>query len=514
MAASSNTYRNVNLKLSDEELQLESATPLFKNSITEVVTPSDYFFSTNEIGSHITNIAPIDVNLDGLKDIVAHYWSASWNSLGDLPDIYTNPVPNNLVIYLQAADGSFSIGNEEVFGSKQIDLGGGASRKQTIADFNQDGYPDIAYAMNREDGRRWVREDDLDTWANQTAVFISNGDGTYRVDLLDPPSYYHTIDSRITSEGYIDIVLDSRTGNVVDEAAVAFRYINDEAILIESYPFINGASASFGTTSDSNVPNQLITAVYRDGGQLTIRLYEESGGDWNFLHEYYFETDNEITQFTCDNCKEIEEYRVVRFNGVNRVEPAIWESCSLNSLPGGENVFIVQLSSILVPNKLTDEANYVENWEEPDNEFVAFSSETGELVHLLNFIDKQDSDIHSYRFECVDKTGDGYDDLIVSNYGYNHSVNFYKDLNKRGALTLYKNNQQGRLERVNPKIFPRPQSTYFPGNGSMRALYEDLNGDGIEDILYYSDDSRTWLDGRWQFIPVSFYIFWGENKMF
>lgn len=56
-------------------------------------------------------------------------------------------------------------------------IGGGASRNHKVYDINQDGYMDVVFALNREDGRTCC-----DTWYTQSVAIISNGDGTYRTE--------------------------------------------------------------------------------------------------------------------------------------------------------------------------------------------------------------------------------------------------------------------------------------------------------------------------------------------
>ena len=97
-------------------------------------------------------VSLVDLNADGKKDIVAHYWHNIWDAGSD----YYESVPNKVIAFLQDDDQIFVNSNIEVFGEENVDLFGGASRKQTLGDFNYDGYIDIAYAMNREDGRPGV----------------------------------------------------------------------------------------------------------------------------------------------------------------------------------------------------------------------------------------------------------------------------------------------------------------------------------------------------------------------
>jgi len=517
MATGENTYKNVELQVSKgPKLKIINSIELFDGERTAINTPEKYLsvVAEGDIGATLITLSVIDINLDGMNDIVAHYWGDQPDP-DSLPDIYTGPVKNNLVIYLQDEGRKFHVGTKEVLGSDYIDLEG-ASRKRVIGDFNLDGYPDIAYAMNKEDGRKLARPSaEGEPWAAKAAILISNGDGSYRVDLLSPENFYHSVDTRITSEGYIDIVFNSP--NFDNSPAVAYRYINNKAELVKGYPYLSSASNTFKKVVQNDYSDQLISEMTLDDQYQVVGLFQEDdAGNWENIDQFDFNADSDYTKITCDECDVVEEWRAYRFNGVNRYGLAIFESCSILSAPDGENIFIVQLSSYLLPEQLTDGVNVIDHWhnQREDEEFVAFRVKDSRLEVIPDFFDKQDRDIHSYWFSCEDKTGDGYDDLVTQNRAYSTDYEYQN----RGAITIYKNNQNGSLKRIDPRIMPKPTLSEFPSNFYRRALYEDLDNDGIRDILYFADNSRAWVfDGNQnvqQHTPVSFFIYWGKNQMF
>jgi hypothetical protein len=518
MTTGENTYKNVVLQVSKgPTLKLVDSIGLFEDVKTTISTPEKYYSAVAEaeVGASLITLAVIDVNLDGLNDIVAHYWGFQ-SDPKSLPDVYTGPVKNNLVIYLQDETRNFQIGTREILGSDFVDLGG-ASRKRVIGDFNLDGYQDIAYAMNKEDGRKLANSEEGEPWATEAAILISNGDGTYRVDLLSPANFYHSVDTRITREGYIDILFNSPNFN--NSPAVAYRYVNNKAELVEGYPYVSPAFSSFNKASTNGYSNQLISDIILDDQSQGIGLFEEDDeGYWQEIDQFGFNADSDYTKLTCEGCDAVEEWRVHRFNGRNRYSPAIFESCSMLINPQGESIFIVQLSSYLLPDELSDSVNIIDHWhsQREDEEFLAFRVLNSQLELIPEFFDQQDRDIHSYWFECGDIDGDGYDDLVTRNRSYSTDYSSQE----RGAITIYKNNKKGSLQRIDPRIIPKPTLTEFPSDFYLRALYEDLDNDGIKDVLYFADNSKVWgeIEGQAQngFIhtPVSFYIYWGKQPIF
>lgn len=121
LSVNTNTYKNVRLRAgAGLVFEYMDAVPLFNDQRSLVSTPSALYPSEVADSLSLQMVAAIDVNRDGLKDIVAHFWHSNWSA----PDIYFGPVENALVVYIQDANRNFYVGNKGIFGSENIDLGG------------------------------------------------------------------------------------------------------------------------------------------------------------------------------------------------------------------------------------------------------------------------------------------------------------------------------------------------------------------------------------------------------
>lgn len=474
MTTSENTYRNVLLQVSKgPTLTLLDFTELFEPVITQIYTPSEYY----PPGTNITlqMVAVADFNLDGKKDIAAHYWHNKW----DAPEFYYGEVSNNLVIYLQNEDRTFRVGNEELFDSVNADLGGNASRKQVLADFNGDGYMDIAYAMNREDGRPGNLNDDREfTWDSLPLIVMSNSDGTYRIDEIEGYwNWYHAVTAVQNELGTHDLVL--RSEDINHNGGLGFRSINEQWEQVEDYP-------PLGNWSLKSHENILFTA----NPELTLVVYRNNGSDWDTAASISYKdqfSEQEIQLQTWNGQMATQQY--IDIFGKKRISTAFAESCILNN---GE-LFLAQFDSRVLPDDWQSMEFVIEGDMALEKPFLLYEIEEDALVLREELMPDQDADKHTYRFECDDKTGDGLDDVFA--------------INEDGTTTLYIQNGEGYFERFNGGLVPLSNSY---NSNQTRGIYIDLNGDGILDILSYSNtpsDNNGFLD-----YPLE--VQWGISKPF
>jgi hypothetical protein len=101
------------------------------------------------------------------------------------------------------------------------------------------------------------------------------------------------------------------------------------------------------------------------------------------------------------------------------------------------------------------------------------------------------SDENFFTLNCTDLNGDGIDDMFISNWGVGQKPN------------IYLNSPDNTFSLVDPRLIPI-QST--SNNGSI-ALYEDMDGDGIKDLVYVPQN------GIRQANSAKFQIFKGLRKL-
>ena len=111
--------------------------PLFNETPIKLIDGVSYY-------SHACNdpsfqfLLPMNINDDEYVDFIAHFWCDS-STPAQFDD---QPTQDALVAYVSSDNGSYAIDNIGVFGSVQAKLGG-ASRKYSRGDINDDGKDDL-----------------------------------------------------------------------------------------------------------------------------------------------------------------------------------------------------------------------------------------------------------------------------------------------------------------------------------------------------------------------------------
>jgi hypothetical protein len=418
------------------------------------------------IDPYIAQVIPIDLNKDGRMDLMVMMFCSNPN----VPVGYDGPTENSIVVFLQNTDGSFRIGNHEIFKTiNQINIGG-AVRRYVIADFNSDNYPDIAIAVNREDLRPGSQP--WNNWTSQAAFIVSNGDGTYRVDKVDPKAYYHNVTLIQYEPNKFEALFHSSGNDLVGNPtpAVAFRNIDNKWVQqINAYPGLQGATITALPLKKGETSTNLFTAVW---SWPSIALYRRSGLSpppspaWSKISEINFYPDASTNKFLVGD-----QY----FNYL-----IFWESCAFKLYPDGND----NLAFLTAPD------------ESPYQPFIFYSVINEKLIPISSIIEGETPYFNTYYFQCEDVNKDGFDDIFMSR----------KDNRTYGAFThakpaIYLNNKKGKLITIDDKYIPSIPDRY----GQSSARFVDINGDGIRDLIYWSEGGadgshRTAING-----PVSIY---------
>jgi len=314
------------------------ATPLFASAIA---TPDIGLYVGNicygTVKPWVASLTPADLNGDGRTDLLVSF-------ICNVPagTILTGPTPNRLVALTQLQDGSFKIDNLAVFGTSQLSLGGFGSFP-VIGDFNGDGRPDFAFAVNREDGRLQDGNQANQTW--YPTILMSQPNGTYVVKEFGMQEYMSAVAVVDNDVGGVDALFDGFNLNVMQ----VYRYVGGVFNRIMGFPS-NSQTASILAYPrvGSNKGSEKIVAA---GGQ-DVQVYTKANNAWAFSSKYSIPVVNSNVQLLT-HTGNLANTVISQFDGMKVSSTSFDFSCLLKMSPQSEPIAIVGFSGGLIPSTYT-----------------------------------------------------------------------------------------------------------------------------------------------------------------
>jgi hypothetical protein len=405
----------------------------------------------------ITNIAVLDFNNDGKNDILVHMWRR-WDPALD-KDV-NKPTPNLLIALVQNKDGRFEDQTLKIFGTDFVDLAGAASRKVRVADINNDGFLDVIFATNKEDGRPMVE----DNWKALSAAVMSSGDGTYKVQTFGKEAYHHSV----------EIIDDLGKGKVIlleDNPPNAYFYKSNKFQEVDGLPTTGGGTFLGYKNKDSKETDKIITQLgYPES---SIFLYKKNiNGQWDKAAVWKFEKARSIQVGNSNN--DLGSYYAYTYKGREYLDGGfgtLYESCALKISPTDSSIPLFKWSPQMLPINSQNRTTFM--WSEIDregifNKILQFNESSGSLVERDFIIDDVNSE-NVFFLGCMDFNNDGFDDLSQHPF-------------RNGARPiLHLNNKAGKLIKVNEASFP-----FDPRGEVWTSMFIDLNKNGSSDLIYFA----------------------------
>ena len=430
-------------------------------------------------------VTPVDLNRDGRKDLAVHFWCTVSPQGQTVPA--SVPTPDNLVVFLSKPDGTYEIGNQKIFGNKFMKLGG-ASRKVSVADMNNDGYPDLAYAMNAEDGRTGTNSFDSTT---KPAILLSQNGNGYKVENPGERSWGHAVDFVKMPSGGSDAVFTGFS----NPGRQAFRLQGSVfSNVSETYPDTLGALAlrffpelTVGTGTTIAVSNDASIAF----SAANLNLFYKEAGGWRKVSTTQYKS-LVVSKFKGYN-GDIGTGNYSSVQGNDFIAAGWDEACTIALSPGAARIALVKFSGRLIEGGYKEGTIYEELKLPITNLLFGYSVEGGTISEVLNIFDGYKADVFFNFYDCRDVNGDGYEDVVAL-------VNQSRFTNTSGKPIVYLNNKKNKLVRLDTQGFPD-----VPAISDLHGFLADMDGDGFEDLIYKTDSS-VWsreAAGKWNGVEDS-----------
>ena len=431
---------------------------------------SPYFSAVGDVG-----IIPLgaDVNRDGKNDFIMYLWHPRTKT-EQLLLPPTGPVRSRMVVLLANADGTFRDGTLATMGTPDVDLGGAVGRNVRAYDLNGDGSVDWIYALNKEDGRTCIQGiAGCANWGAQSGAILSQGNGKYRAVLFGDSVYHHSL-AVVPGAGDADILFGP---------AEQLSFANGAFRPASGYPFIGGGFFVPLAIGSTTAATHLVHEGHPNGAIANGSIYpialstRRGSGPWTTVDSLLpSETFTMVDWigWNGDGCTKCAP--VFTVGGQDYVSSHYWDGCSLRLSPQAPPIAVVKWESGLLIGGLQGRTRLTEGVGMTGVQQLLLFDVSHDKLERLSVIDgamTAPGDVH-----CRDVNGDGYDDLVADGIG-------------DGVRPIvFLNNHAGRLVRVPDSVFPPNPSD---GSGGWQSYFLDIDGDGIEDLLYFP---RASCDGR------------------
>lgn len=421
---------------------------------------------------HMQNIVPLDINMDGRKDLIINLWCpvSSGNQ-------FNGPTVNSLIVLLQNADGSFVDGTSQIFGGGVVSLGGVGIR-YILEDFNLDGYKDLVYVVNLEDGRA-INSNSSNT-ITKNAVLMSDATlKTYSLSFIGQDAYNVGITTAINSDGTKDLVFMPSAPTQV------FGYILGTWSQLQKYSWFEGFNSLFF----NRVSNGVTTAVVAnsDSTSFYTSLWKLIQGTW-VKSNSITTTGISVPWISWDG--NTGTSILFSINGNDYVGGGVAMSCELMRSPVSQSEFLELFTGNLIPGgykggAVSESNSGLVNYAK----LQAYGEDSSGMLKSNEInITNEVTNIAPQSMQCVDVNGDGFQDVML-----------YRSNDKPPAI--YMNLNGNSYSKVNDSVFPASRV-----NSQWGEIYEDINGDGIRDLIYFPISGVSGAWGSYTNIKLPLYF--------
>ena len=403
----------------------------------------------------VQTLEKVDLNNDGRPDIILGAWcDLNGQKLAGWPigSLYNGPVPNSVIALLQKADGTFEIGNQQLFGSDIMALEG-TWPSPAIGDFNNDGRPDLAFSTNKEDGRSPVTfSDGTNNFTSHIQILLSSPNNTYKLHTIGEP----TVSARL------HIIKDNLNQDVLVFNDVAYKYTNKWTTY--SYNSIISKLTLFAHNSS----NYIVSAIYNNT-QLGIKLMKQINNVWTDLDQFLFPNMRLVETYDAKyGVNGYTKQNLITINDVDWLIPSITSGCVISNSNNEKTIALI-FEGIKLSKKYT-------------GQLLEFGYDLGPYIGQIMLINIQnekmisitspsDLSVDKYFAQiCANVNNDNLQDIIITRW--NDGV---------GAIPYIFINNNGTFAPVSLSKLPTSPE-YYKGNSSFFA---DLDNDSKVDLIYY-----------------------------
>ena len=427
-------------------------------------------FAGRESISSINNIFA-DLNLDGFADFIFHF-TAGQNQENQ-GAVIVGPSPNRLVVLLSDGIGGYFDGNGTLFSSEEPVVFEGGSRKVVIGDLNNDNFPDVLYAVNREDGRSGQPSS---TNASFSAVLMSQPNGQYQYIKVGVENWYHSagiingssgpeiwLGGYHTSSG---IIYRDAATNLASGFGYFFDTVENGFSSVIQVPAAKNTFTPIPNKNNPSLTQQVVATVDASGTSALGLFFKDESSDWNIVSSYLPIQTRVTVPFVSHSGNEGTS-TLSSIDGIPITGYGHSASGTMELFPNSSPVAIFKANGVIIRSPREDGA-YYENDGQAFSTFEFYSTADNVLTPLSISILGEDQQKNINFFECIDLTNDNLLDIIA--YPYSNT----------GTPIVYVNTGAGVFAKLSDQKLPQADNNW--GNQASSKFF-DYNNDDIMDLI-------------------------------
>lgn len=407
------------------------------------------------IGRSLQHVIPNDFDKDGRIDLLLNIWCSPVTSGTE----YFGPTPNGAYVFKQDAAGNFFEKTAEIFGVPTVDLGG-SGEYYVLEDFNEDGFKDVIYAVQREDGRR-INNPPTAIYASNVAL-MSRGNGLYRTEAWGAVAWHSQLVLATNALGKFDVI-----ETTFSQPSQGWRW-QGVWTPVPGYDWVSSAGALFLTPTKVGQPSDIAISA-RSGDLVGVEARKLFGGSWVKSDEFGY-PGSFIQKICCGNAGP-SGAAFTQIDGKDYVDPSFGFYCEMRRTPGAELEAIVTFNANEIVGGYQGQIVVYGQTEliGTDKLFSFSVNSTGRLQrNTLTVRNEKTTNTFGNRMACMDLNADGFQDIVIY-------------ASKRDSAPLiYLNDGTGAFDRVKDAALPK-----YDGSGLPNYIIEDIDGDGIRDLVYF-----------------------------
>ena len=412
-------------------------------------------------GRSLQHVVPADLNKDGHTDLVVYLWCSPVVAGTD----FSGVTPSRIVAFLQDAQGNFTDRTQTIFGASTV-IPGGVGEYYITGDFNSDGYVDIVWSLNREDGRS-INNPPTTQYVKNIAL-MSQGNGTYSKVEFGNPAWGASLSAMDNASGGQDLIATS-----FSQSPQAWTYSQSNGwTAVSGYDWVGGQGALFFSRASQGVASTQAINTVSTQSQIGVQLYSSASGTWTSSGGFYYPAS--VIQKVCCNNTQATPAAFVSIDGKDYVDPSFSGTCQIRRTPTSPPEALTVFDAQEIVGGYTGQVvvygqTQLREW----FKIMSFSPAGGGTLvrNSLTIRNEITTDVKSNRMTCTDVNGDGYDDIVLHASKNNQTP------------VVYLNDRSGAFDLVAASAYQ--VSPNYGGQGLSNYIISDVNNDGLKDLIYF-----------------------------